>query len=170
MVGGRPQSDPAFGRAKPEGAPGEAPLGGTGTPYAGHGAGTARHLAESAARAGQTMYRRAGDYAGSASEAARGWGDQFGSLVERYPLAVGGLAMVAGALIALSLPGTRPEDEWLGETSEALRDVAATQGREVISRAEEVAGQAAEAAIGAAKETLKEQAATPGEASGQPRS
>lgn len=44
--------------------------------------------------------------------------------LEERPLAIGALGLAAGVGLALALPRTRAEEEWLGETSESLRSEA----------------------------------------------
>ena len=104
-------------------------------------------------------YRRADEYADAALDRARGLGGDAIDLVQRYPLAVGGLAVLAGTLIALSLPRTRREDEWLGSTSDALRDAAVTVAHravDTVHNAVEEAESAAEASLETSETELAE--------------
>jgi ElaB/YqjD/DUF883 family membrane-anchored ribosome-binding protein len=110
---------------------------------------------------------RAGDYGGSWSEGAQNFGDQAGGagqqarrktkeagrtladFVEEQPLIAGLVTVALGAIIGLSLPGTRREDELMGST----RDQLAGQAKEVAGRAKEVA----QRTFDEAKETAKQE-------------
>jgi Protein of unknown function (DUF3618) len=103
---------------------------------------------------GRQLWESAGDYAGSAGSQLGHARDRFGQLMEEYPLAVGALGFLAGAVVAASLPSTRWEDENLGETRDDLWRQAEEAGREAVGRAQEVASTAAEAASEAAKDAI----------------
>lgn len=47
--------------------------------------------------------------------------ESLGELIERRPWVLGALGLAIGAGAAVSLPRTRIEDDWLGETNEALK-------------------------------------------------
>jgi hypothetical protein len=76
-------------------------------------------------------------------------------VIERHALAVGGLTILTGAILALFLPPTKPEDDILGETSDVLRDAVAATGRETLDAIEDIAIRTAEAALVAASETAR---------------
>lgn len=80
----------------------------------------------------------------------------------RDPLVLGGLGLLAGALLGAVLPMTRREPEWLGEAHARLVDEADALGRVAMARAWAVAEHAGRAAIDAVAQEL-------GEAVGAPR-
>lgn len=94
---------------------------------------------QSSGQSGQGSGQNMGDRAGAAGTqarrqakaASRGLAD----FVEEQPLIAGLVTVVLGAVIGLSLPGTRQEDELLGDA----RDQFAEQARSVAERAKEVA-------------------------------
>lgn len=57
-----------------------------------------------------------------------------------YPLAVGAAVMAAGVIAGLMAPRTRREDEWMGEYSDELKDLARHRGREWMEHGKEIAG------------------------------
>jgi hypothetical protein len=137
---------------------------------------TAREAYGSAAETGQravgavsSAAERAGDYGRQALDTAGGYVDQagqsithardrFSQLMEDYPLAVGALGFLAGAVVAASLPATRWEDEHLGDARDDLWREAQTAGQEMVDRAKDVASTAASAATEAARDAVKETA------------
>lgn len=76
---------------------------------------------------------------------------------EPQTLAIGGLAAVAGALIAYLLPPTRSEDSLMGAARDAMVDRTETVRQDGISRFETIARDAAAAAVGAAIDTVREE-------------
>ncbi len=91
------------------------------------------------------------DRAGSAARQARAKtkdaGRGLAGFIESQPLIAGFITAILGALIGLSLPGTRQEDELMGET----RDHLAEQAKEAAGRARQVA----QKTFDEAKETAK---------------
>jgi len=87
--------------------------------------------------------------------------DQVGSVIDRHPLVIGGVAMATGALIAALLPLSRFENDLIGSTRDELwhkaqqvSQDAATRMRDAASRA---ATRAVDAAADAAAETVREE-------------
>jgi hypothetical protein len=76
---------------------------------------------------------------------------------ETQTLAIGGLAAVAGALIAYLLPPTRSEDALMGAARDAMADRTDSLRQDGISRFETIARDAAAAAMGAAIDTVREE-------------
>jgi hypothetical protein len=70
-------------------------------------------------------------------------------------LAVGGLAL--GFLVGTLLPGTRVENQQMGEMSDHLVDAAKETASEAVDRGKQVAQEAAGAAVDTAKESGREQ-------------
>jgi uncharacterized phage infection (PIP) family protein YhgE len=74
----------------------------------------------------------------------------------RQPLALGAVGLAIGAGIAAALPSTRTEAEYLGETSDSLKEKAQEFAAEQATRA----GKVAERALGAATEEARSQGLT----------
>jgi ElaB/YqjD/DUF883 family membrane-anchored ribosome-binding protein len=89
---------------------------------------------------------RAGDLGGQVQEGARRVQDQYRQAVIDNPLAVGAVALAAGAAVGLMLPSTHTEDRWMGETRESLVQAAETAARGTIEKVQQVAGEAGRAA------------------------
>jgi ElaB/YqjD/DUF883 family membrane-anchored ribosome-binding protein len=68
------------------------------------------------------------------------------------PLAVGALALAAGALIGLAVPSTKFENEWMGEQRDHLMDDVKEQAQGTLEKVKNVAGEAKDAAKDAANE------------------
>lgn len=109
---------------------------------------------------GQTAERMSGAFAGAGRGARRGidYGRRgMEQALDEYPLAATAAALAAGVLTGLLLPGTRREDELLGEQAERLKEHAKKKGQEVVQRGKDVA----EATVGAASEEARRQGVTP---------
>jgi hypothetical protein len=116
--------------------------------YAGQAYETVGHYAGAA-------YDTAGEVVGQAGDYAARVTDRFGQVVEDYPLAVGALGFLAGAVIAAALPSTRVEDELLGETRDDLWRQGEGMAREAWERAQQAASGAADAARDAVGEVTE---------------
>ena len=77
--------------------------------------------------------------------------------MEEYPLAVGVGFAALGALIGVLLPGTRREDELLGEHSDQLVKATKAKGEELLQRGKAVAQRVTESTV----EEAREQGLTP---------
>jgi hypothetical protein len=64
---------------------------------------------------------------------------------ERHPLSVGLAAVAAGVAAGLLLPGTRPEDKFMGKTSDKVARLARTAGEDLLERGKKVVTAAADA-------------------------
>jgi hypothetical protein len=78
----------------------------------------------------------------------------FQYMLEENPLAVGAVAIAAGATLGLMLPSTQKEDELMGDTRDNLIEQAKTTAKETAQKAQHVANEAYESA----KETVKDEA------------
>jgi hypothetical protein len=94
----------------------------------------AMHFAGDARVRGQRVVRGAGR---QIMRAERG----IESTLRENPLALGAVAIAIGAAIGLSLPHTRVEDEWMGDTKERLLHQAEGMAGQAIHKAEEAVGQ-----------------------------
>jgi hypothetical protein len=104
---------------------------------------------------GSAIVNRVGDFAG---DGAGRIADQLGDALERNPLIVGAVGLMAGALIAALLPSTRIEDELLGSTRDQLWQKAETAGQDAISRVRDAATRAIDSATDAAATRVRETA------------
>jgi Protein of unknown function (DUF3618) len=87
-------------------------------------------------------------------------------VLEAQPLALGAVALLAGAAIGLLLPRTRYEDSFMGEKSDQIMsqakdkasevvDVAKSTVSDVVQTAKDTAGEVVQAAKDTAKETVR---------------
>jgi len=146
------------------GSAGEQPLGRTGNTmvddnsrsnsdgWVHHATDLAQGAIRSARESGEAMLNRAGVYA---NDGASRIADQMGDTFQRHPLVIGAIGVMAGALIAAMLPATRVEDEWFGDTRDALWQKAQEAGEQAFSQVREATTRAVEAATDAATETVK---------------
>jgi len=107
MMGRRTSLDDsyAYARQKTEGAAGRA------SGLASGAATTARDTAGRVRVAMDRMTRQASDYTAQATKQMQRGSDQVMHLIDEYPLAVGAIGLVAGALIAIALPRSRSSSD-----------------------------------------------------------
>jgi hypothetical protein len=105
--------------------------------------------AEQVVDATKRLARATADYAdelperaGSLFEDVR---DNLGDLFRSQPLAIGAVGLAIGAAIAASLPTTETEAEYLGETSDFVKEKASELAGEQVERATEVGQKVAKA-------------------------
>jgi hypothetical protein len=77
---------------------------------------------------------------------------QTGARIERHPLLLGGIALIAGAVIGAALPRTRTEDRLLGETRDRLLQEAREATQNLKDRTTEAAQRSYDAAVKAAED------------------
>jgi hypothetical protein len=113
-------------------------------------------VADQVAQAGKRLSRAAADYteewpgrAGSLLEDVRG---NISDLFRSQPLAIGAVGLAIGAAIAASFPVTETETEYLGETSDFVKDKASEIAGEQVQRATEVGKKVAEAVVDEARQ------------------
>jgi len=106
--------------------------------------------------AGKRLARATADYAdelperaGSLFEDVR---DNLGDLFRSQPLAIGVVGLAIGAAIAASLPTTETEAEYLGETSNFVKEKASELAGEQVERATEVGEKVAKAVVDEARQ------------------
>jgi hypothetical protein len=105
---------------------------------------------QEARRYGREQADAVGQYARSVPETGTDMIDSFRSsltdVLERQPLALGAIGLAIGAGIAAALPPTELEAEYLGETSETVKEKASQFAAEKAARAKAVAEEAFTAA------------------------
>jgi hypothetical protein len=101
-----------------------------------------------------------------AARAARQVKEKARSLVEDQPLLVAAVGIAIGAAIAAALPSTRAEDEFMGETSDAVKETLGEVAAEQYQKAKDAAGNVAEQA----KKVAAEEGLTAGSAADVARS
>ena len=67
--------------------------------------------------------------------------NRFGQILKENPLAVGAVAIAAGAAVGLVLPSTTLEKEYIGETSGMLVDKAGQVARDAFDQVQSAAEQ-----------------------------
>lgn len=87
--------------------------------------------------------------------------DKVNDAIERNPLIVGGLGVVAGAVLAMLLPASRTENEWLRGLRDAFWRQAEQAGQEAASAVRKIAMNAADAAADTAAEVARNAGARP---------
>jgi hypothetical protein len=99
---------------------------------------------QSAEGAASSVYETVGGVAGSALERVENLGsqarDSYDYYISENPLAVGAIAVAAGALVGLAIPSTSYENQLMGETRENLISKAQDKAHETIEQVRKVAG------------------------------
>lgn len=112
--------------------------------------------ADQVMQAGQRLTRTASDYAEDLPERAANLFDDvrggMSDLFQSQPLAIGAVGLAIGAVIAASFPTTEAEAEYLGETSDFVKDKASAIAGEQVERATEVGKKVAEAVADEARQ------------------
>jgi len=114
----------------------------------------ASSVADTARNVQYTTREQAHYLANQARAQARYAKTEFEYLMETNPLALGVVAVAAGAIIGLMLPRTQAEDRLMGATRDRLMDQAKSTAKETLNKVQHVAGEAYQAA----KETAIEEA------------
>jgi hypothetical protein len=101
--------------------------------------------------AGQRLLQSASDYAGDLPDRAGNLfddaKDSLSDLFRSQPLAIGVAGIAIGAAIAAAFPTTETEAEYLGESSELLRQKASEIAGEQVERAAEIGTKVADAVV-----------------------
>ena len=107
--------------------------------YVSSAAGTVGEFATSARDTGSRVARL-----NQGADLAREVSNRTNRLIKEQPLAVAAAGLAIGAAIAAVLPRTRTEDQFLGETSDAIKDTVAGAATEQFQRAREATGRVVE--------------------------
>ena len=119
----------------------------------------AHHIREAAenladktkAKVGHALTRgqeTAGHLADEAQHQVRRAGDRIQTAMWEAPLAIGAMALAFGAGIALAIPQTQKENEWMGEARDTLVDKAQSAATEALHQAEQVAERVTDDLVG----------------------
>lgn len=84
--------------------------------------------------------------------AARG---EFNHLLDSNPLAVGAVMLVLGAAVAAALPGSRKEDQWMGNSREQMMNAVKATVQSTIKDVTNKSGQIAEMVLEEGKQEIK---------------
>jgi hypothetical protein len=126
---------------------------------------TASNLQAKAGEMTSNLQTTVSEQAGYLSEQAQYQAERakqtFQNTLEQNPLAVGAVAVVAGAAIGLMLPITQKEDELMGEARDRLLHQAQDKAKETLKMVEERAGEAYHAAAEAVQESEPQQQEAP---------
>lgn len=113
-------------------------------------------VADQVVQAGRRLTRTASDYADDLPERASNLFDDLrggmSDLFQSQPLAIGAVGIAIGAAIAASFPTTDTETEYLGETSDFVKDKASAIAGEQVERVTEVGKKVAEAVADEARQ------------------
>jgi len=115
-----------------------------------------KEAADQVRQAGQRFSRTASDYAEDFPERASNLFDNvrgnMSDLFQSQPLAIGAVGLAIGAAIASSFPTTDTEAEYLGETSDFVKDKASAIAGEQVERATEAGKKVAQAVADEARQ------------------
>jgi hypothetical protein len=113
-------------------------------------------IADRIGESGERLVRTAADYADDLPKQAGNLVDDVsGSMTELFrsqPLAIGAVGLAIGAAIAASLPTTEVEAEYLGESSEFVKQKAGEIAGEQVERAAEIGTKVADAVADEARQ------------------
>lgn len=102
----------------------------------------------------QDQAQRMADQAQYQAYRAKGW---FARTMDENPLAIGLVAVAAGALAGMAVPETDQEREWMGPARDQLVDKAQDVAQDTATKAQRVAKRATDAAKDVAKDEAKKQ-------------
>lgn len=113
----------------------------------GHRARAYRHdVTDAAWQAGSSAQRRTQALGQGASQFGSRAGRTVLDTFTEEPLILGAVVVAIGAAIGASLPSSRAEDQLLGEARDSLRDEAYERGKDILSKASNVASETYRAA------------------------
>ena len=106
----------------------------------------AQRTSQSLAAAADATRARAAQVGEATRESAQKLRNGYDRLVSEEPLALGAIGLVLGAVLAAAAPRTRPEDEWMGSSSDKLLDDAKRVGTEKLQEVKDAISEASERA------------------------
>ncbi len=106
------------------------------------------------------VQHRAGELKDQVQERTRRAKRGFDETFQESPWGVGAMAFAVGAAVGLSAPGTRQEDEWMGEARDTLVDQARNKAQEIGDKVVQATEKVQETATEKAKEELQKQGLT----------
>ena len=112
--------------------------------------GAAENARETVYGAADAARRTSDSLRRASSTGARSIAECYSYLAREQPLMLGAIAIVAGAAIGALLPGTRTEDEWIGETSDAAKSRLKSEAKQRLDDLQETGARVGDAA----RETL----------------
>lgn len=69
---------------------------------------------------------------------------EFNHLLDNNPLAVGAVMVALGAVVAAAIPGSRKEDQWMGDSRDSVMKAVKTTVQSTVEDVKQKAGQVAE--------------------------
>lgn len=119
-------------------------------------------VTKSASDMAHNVAQKASDLGGQAKDQAQRAVGATGDFFQSYPLAMGAIALLAGAAIGLMIPGTEPENRLMGETRDRLKDQATEQLHQVADKVQNVAQTAYNTAKNTVQQTVRDEARNQG--------
>lgn len=116
--------------------------------------GLAHQVSDKAGAVGSQVQDKASQLGGQAQDQAQKAAGWLGDFMQDYPLVMGAVALVAGAIVGLTLPGTSKENEIMGETRDKLASQAQDAAMDVVHKVQAVAATAQTAATTAAHDAF----------------
>jgi ElaB/YqjD/DUF883 family membrane-anchored ribosome-binding protein len=102
----------------------------------------ATSVRDAATTAADTTRQQLSYVSDQAREGARVASDRFRTTLQDNPIALGVAALAAGALLGLTLPTTRAEDEYMGDARDRLVDQAKSVASDAVEKVQRVTGEA----------------------------
>jgi ElaB/YqjD/DUF883 family membrane-anchored ribosome-binding protein len=102
----------------------------------------ATSVRDAATTAGGTTRQQLNYVSDQARQGARVASDRFQTTLQDNPMALGVAALAAGALVGLTLPNTRVENEYMGQARDRLVDQAKSVTSEAVEKVQRVTGEA----------------------------
>ena len=117
---------------------------------------TTGYYRDRAQEMGDTVQERAAQMGNQAQRYARRAGDEAQQTVNDNPLVFAAVAFGVGTLVAMLMPETRRENEWMGDASDRVADVARGAAQDMAQRAQHVVDEVAPEVQRAAQQVTDE--------------
>jgi ElaB/YqjD/DUF883 family membrane-anchored ribosome-binding protein len=118
----------------------------------------AQSVSNTASNVAQSVSSKASDLSGQVKDQAQRAANATGDFYQGSPLAVGAIALLIGAAVGLMIPATDPENRWMGETRDRLKDQATQQLQTITDKVSTVA----QTALDSAKQSVQQEAQNQG--------